>query len=203
MAAPRLPGPNNHLPSPVQAPKPAKADPDRAHEWLSDPWSSSPSKTCRVCGVTERLDLVRADRKGLKYNYVDAHGVTMSSMNELPCPLYIGDVGGTLADTKVRVRRLDGHLDQTDDRVAKLEKRLEQLEGDNADLRQQIERGVEINLDGLVAWLQQMANLNAQAKLPTVPVRIAGLAYEVPKPVSDLLTRVSAVKVIDSESEDD
>ena len=157
-------------------------------DWLND----SGGRTCRVCGVSERTDLIRADRKGMKYHYVDAYGVQMTSMVQLYCPTFIGDTNGTLAETKGRVRNLDCQMETIDSR-------LERLERDNIYLREQLEAKIQLDVTGLVDWLSQVAALARQNELASTRVEVAGLPYAVPMPVADLIRGVGTTIDIEAE----
>lgn len=108
------------------APPPTPPNPDKAHVWEAE--FGSTRKTCRACGVTMSAD-IRADRPSLKYRYTDVYGVTIESTTELPCPLFLGDLGGAVAGANLRARRLKIHVESIDDRVAR-------LEAENARLRE-------------------------------------------------------------------
>lgn len=148
--------------------------------WLN---SSELVKTCRVCGVTMRADLIRADRRGMNFHYVDAFGTAMTSLVELSCPTFLGDVPGAVAETKGRVRNLDCQMETVHDRLDRLEK-------DNLYLREQLGAKIQLDVTGLVDWLGQMAQMAAQAGLPMSGVTVAGLPLEVPMPIADLVRGV-------------
>lgn len=162
----------------------------RQPDWLNDGSldGGNGGRTCAVCGVTERTRLIRADRKGMDYHYVDAYGVAMSSLVPLGCPTFLGDVAGAAAETKQRVRNLDAQHETMDARMTRLEQ-------DNAYLRAKLEEKITVDVTGLVEWLAQVAALSNQAGLPSLPVSVAGLSYEVPKPVADMIIDVAAVPV--------
>lgn len=168
------------------------SSPSNQPNWLND--NGGQTRTCRVCGVTERRDLVRVDRKGMNYHYVDAMGLTITSLVPLSCPTFIGDTNGTLAETKGRVRKHDVQLETVD-------ARLDRLEADNIYLRSVLETKIELDLNGLVAWLAQMSQLSAQAQLPTTPIEITGLSYEVPVPIAELVQGVGVTIVVTPEDE--
>lgn len=153
-------------------------------------------RTCKVCGVTERNDLIRTDRKGMGHHYVDVYGVAMTSVVELFCPTFIGDTNGTLGEAKQRVRGLDIKMET-------VEARLDRLEQDNQYLREQLEAKINLDVTGLVEWLSQMAKLSAEARLPTTSVTVAGLGLEVPTPVADLVRGVGEAVTVDLQFEED
>lgn len=157
-------------------------------DWLND-GSLGGGAVCKVCGVSVRTDLVRADRKGMKYHYVDAYGIALTSMVELFCPTFLGDVPGAVGEAKQRVRHLDVQMETVHDR-------LDRLEADNQYLREQLEAKIQLDVDSLVAWLGQMAKMAATAQLPMAPVTVAGLGLEIPAPIADLVRGVGeAAKV--------
>ena len=163
-------------------------------DWLND--NGGQTNTCRVCGVTERRDLIRADRKGMNYHYSDAYGVQITSMVPLSCPTFLGDPNGAIAEAKQRVRKHDVMLETVD-------ARLDRLEADNLYLREQLEAKIQLDVTGLVAWLSQMSQLSVQAQLPTTAVQVAGLPYEVPTPIADLVQGVGVTINVRAEPEDD
>ena len=165
-------------------------------DWLNNPGGSSAE--CIVCGVTIRKDLIRPDRKGMNFHYVDAYGLQLSSMIELDCPVFIGDTNGAIGEAKQRVRGHDVILETVD-------ARLNRLEQHNQYLQEQLEAKIQLDVNGLVAWLSQVSQMSAQAQLPTTQVAIAGLPFEIPTPIAELVRGVGetiTVKAI-REGEDD
>jgi hypothetical protein len=163
-------------------------------DWLND--NGGTNRTCRVCGVSVRTDLIRPDRKGMKYHYVDAYGIAMTSMVELFCPTFLGDVPGAVGEAKQRIRHLDVQMETVDDR-------LDRIEADNRYLREQLEAKIQLDVTSLVEWLGQMAKMAAEARLPTTQVTVAGLGLEIPSPIADLVKGVGEAVVIDVAFEDD
>lgn len=114
-------------------PLPAHTDPDKKHKWESNGLGLS-GQTCRTCGVTmQALGLtsnIQTDRSSLGYQYTDAYGVMIESLTELPCPVFVGHMGGAVAGTTHRVRKLTNRVETIDERVTRLEQ-------ENAALREQ------------------------------------------------------------------
>lgn len=177
-----------------------KPDPDTPHDfgdggnrngqpdWLNA--LDSGGRVCRVCGVSERTDkLIRADRKGMKYHYTDAYGIQMTSMVPLSCPTFLGDVPGAVGEAKQRVRKLDNQMTGVLDRLAK-------VEAQNRELREQLESKIELDVTNLVQWLGQMVKLHAEHQLPTATVQVAGLPYEIPKPIAEMVKGVAIEAVL-------
>lgn len=165
-----------------------------APDWLND--NGGQTKVCRVCGVTMRSDLIRPDRKGMKYHYVDAFGLSLTSMIELFCPTFIGDTNGAVGEAKQRVRHLDVQMETVHDR-------LDRLEADNQYLREQLEAKIQLDVTGLVEWLGQIAKMSATAHLPTTQVSVAGLPLEIPTPMADLIRGVGEAVTVDVTFEED
>lgn len=196
----------NSLPPPDDAPKPQRPMkvPFKEHDWMTDWGSSDGSLTCKVCGVTRKSNLFLADKTSFKYHYTDAYDVSIASAEALPCPLFIGQLGGSLAETKIKVRDQNLRLGGVEADVESIESRLDRLERENAELRIQVEAKQEINLDVLTDWLKEMAASSRQG-LPSVPVTVANLAYEVPRTIADVI-EMSGIRVpvvIDVEAEID
>lgn len=165
------------------------------HQWSSDWLNDTDGRTCKVCGVVEKSgSLIRADRKGMPHHYVDAFGVAITSMVELTCPTFIGDMGGAVAETKGRVRNLDSQMETVD-------ARLDRLEQHNQYLQDQLTSKIQLDVNGLVNWLTQMVQLNIQNQLPTTVVEVAGLPLEIPSPIADLIRGVGVT--IDVKLEDE
>lgn len=124
----------------------------KQHVWDTADWlNSEDGFTCKVCGATKlhegsfiRLDLKRGNGKQL-IHYRDAHGREISSHTELSCPIWVGDVTSTLAQTKEVVRNVRSQVDVVEGRVGGVEARLEttedrllRLEAENELLQQQL-----------------------------------------------------------------
>jgi len=177
-----------------------KPHPETQHDWGNDPqdprnknfpdWlndNGGQQKTCRVCGVTERRDLIRVDRKGMNYHYVDAYGIAITSLVPLNCPTFLGDVPGAVAEAKGRIRNLDTQMEQ-------VHYRMEALEQQNMQLQAQLDAKIQLDVTGFVNWLSSMTALSATAQIATTPVDVAGLPYEVPTPIADLLQGIATVR---------
>lgn len=138
-------------PKPKEEPKPEPAhkNPDKPHVW-EDTLFGNGHSTCKVCGVTRSggpgWGNIRADKKSMPYQYTDAYGNSMQSLNELPCPLFIGDTNGALAGNIHRVRKLRGQVEGIDERVETIDERLARLEQENDLLREQSARRQEVAL---------------------------------------------------------
>ena len=143
-------------------PAPAHLEPDKPHIWISDGLGIN-SNTCKVCGCTRTggglWGNIRADKPSMPYQYTDAYGVSIQSMHDLPCPLFIGDMGGAVAGTTHRVRKLKGQVEHMDTRVETMDDRLNRLELENIFLREQSARRQEVALSllgRLVAAAEQL-----------------------------------------------
>lgn len=129
--------------------------PSQKHVWntggVSPDWLNNldGGRTCKVCGVTERSDLIRADRQradgSQQYHYVDAHGNAIVSFEEMSCPTYLGDPGSAAAYAKDQVRKVRGRVDDVEDKLdtvdghlESVDERLARLEADNDFFRQRL-----------------------------------------------------------------
>ncbi len=134
---------------------------DKAHEWEYDLFSSG-EKTCKVCGVSMQGEMNNfIDKKSMKYVYRDAYGVTISSLTELPCPLFVGDLGGGVANNTYRGRKLEGRVQDLDGDLQEMRERMKRLEDENALLARQAARRQELALD-LMARLATAAERLAE-----------------------------------------
>jgi hypothetical protein len=99
-------------------------------------------RTCVICGVTERSNLIRADRKRgdgtQQFHYTDAHGNAIVALEELSCPTYLGDPGSAAAYAKDQVRKVRGRVDTVEEHLGTVDDRLNQLQADNDFFRQRI-----------------------------------------------------------------
>jgi hypothetical protein len=118
----------------------AHTQPDKQHIWEGSLYGNG-SKTCTVCGVTlKNPDNIQVDRKSLKFQYVDAYNVSIESLKELPCPTFVGNLGGGVATNTHRTRKLTGRVESIDERLAR-------LEGENQALRDRADKRQEVALD--------------------------------------------------------
>ena len=114
----------------------------KPHTWEQEQWSSSIEMTCKVCGVTWEP----MSKGTLNHEYIDAMGRRISSLIELPCPVFIGDTNGAVAETKHRVR-------QVKDKVETMDERLHRLEEENINLKQLIVEQQEQVKQQMTDWL--------------------------------------------------
>lgn len=132
-----------------------RPNPDQKHVWNTagpaPDWLNNldGGRTCKVCGVKERTDLIRADRmRGdgtQQFHYTDAHGNNIVAFEELSCPTYLGDPGSAAAYAKDQVRKVRGRVDDAEDKLddhdskfETVDERLARLEADNDFLRRRI-----------------------------------------------------------------
>lgn len=119
---------------------PAYLQPDKKHVWETELFGNG-EKTCTVCGVTMSNPMsINVSKQSFKYIYTDAYGVSISTLKELPCPLFVGDVGGGVASNTDRTRRLTGKVESIDERVGR-------LEAENTELRERADKRQEVALD--------------------------------------------------------
>jgi hypothetical protein len=110
---------------------PTHLHPNKKHVWESELLGNG-EKTCARCGVTMHNPLsVNVSKKSLSYTYTDAYGVQISSLKELPCPLFVGDVGGGIANNTYRTRTLRKDLNDVGSEVDVLKERMRLLEERN------------------------------------------------------------------------
>lgn len=201
MALPQLPG----IVTPPEPPA------EKAHKWDGAEWGST-DKVCSVCGVTELLGLTRADmedpsgmvtgKKVRMYHYRDAQNKTMSSLIPLACPAFVGDIAGTLGETKQRLRTVTGRVGSVEGRVESVEDRVARLEEENVNLRQQVNSD-RADVIALVNWLGQMVREHSQRGLPSVEMTVEGERYQLPPPVANVIRTLGSVSrnVVDVEAE--
>jgi hypothetical protein len=97
---------------------PAWKNPDKKHVWTSEMGISG--EVCDICGVT-REPLLNAGKPGLAHVYRDVYGIMIQSTKDLPCPLFVGDLGGGIATNTYATRKLKGQVETIEERVARLE----------------------------------------------------------------------------------
>lgn len=169
-----------------------------APEWLN---SADGSRQCRVCGVTERPGLIRADRTrgdgSQQFHYVDAYNNAITSLEPLSCPVYLGDPGSAAAVAKEHVRRVRGRVDVVEGAIDEVQARLDQLEADNAFFRNQLlERPI---LDAAMVAEALLLIASRSGATPQLADRIRGL---LPEAAEDVLVPVLELVPI-TKSEDD
>jgi len=98
--------------------EPAWNNPDKKHVWTSEMGISG--STCEICGVT-RVSLMNVGKPGMTFQYTDAYGIQIQSMKDLPCPLFVGDLGGGIANNTYAIRKLKGQVETIDERLVRLE----------------------------------------------------------------------------------
>lgn len=130
---------------------PAHLDPDKEHDW-DGKWGEG--MVCRVCGVSIPQEIIYADKPSLGTTYIDAYGVTIRSIKPLPCPVFVGDLGGGVATNTHKTRKLTG-------KVESIEDRLEVLEVENVALMVRSERRQEVALDLLDRLVRAAERLSA------------------------------------------
>lgn len=131
---------------------PAHLNPEKEHIWESG-WGGG-SQTCKTCGVTMESEIIYADKRSLAYTYTDAYGVSIKTLKPLPCPVFVGDLGGGVAENTYRTRKLTGRVESIDERV-------ERLESENAALMVRSERRQEVALDLLERLVRAAERLSA------------------------------------------
>lgn len=120
--------------------------------WVSHKWDTSFNgtielgygrRTCTHCGVTEDTSATLTDKTALKYIYTDAYGVSIHTMEPLPCPTFLGHVGGATAANKQSIKAVTANVLETketvnkiDQRVLSVEDRILALEEENKALHQ-------------------------------------------------------------------
>ena len=177
----------------------SKGQPD----WLSA-LDNGGGRQCRVCGVTERTNVILADHAGFgddgknlgdvnnrvkTVTYTDAKGNTFSSQKPLGCPVFILDHLGTTMENRSMIREVDDRIDRTDDVVDNHEERLARLEAENITLRAKLEERIDVT--AMVEWLADMVAQAAALKLQTIPVQIAGRTVAaLPPPIANLIIDV-------------
>jgi hypothetical protein len=120
--------------------KHAALNPDKKHSWESELMGNG-EKTCSVCGCSLNNPMnIDVGKPSLGFKYTDAYGVSIHSMKELPCPLFVGDFGGGIATNTHRTRKLTGKVGSIDERVSMLER-------ENTHLHEQAARRQEVALD--------------------------------------------------------
>jgi len=178
------------LPGPVEE-KTTTLTRSKEHVWEAYDWlnNTDGSRVCRVCGVTEVTNaVIRVDRVGLPFHYRDAHGVAFSSMVEIPCPAYVGDTAGAVAEAKMRVRDVTHRVTGVEDRVESVEDRLARLEAENEELRAQVSEVGQQAGDAatLLRTLVKMAE-EARRTRQIGMVNVRGQDFRVPLAIIDVI----------------
>lgn len=182
----------NATPKEKEAGVPAHLEPDKPHVWEDDLFGNG-EKTCTVCGVTMSNPMsANLSKQSLKYIYTDAYGVSISTLKELPCPVFVGDLGGGVATVTHSTRKLTGKVESINERVTRLEQ-------ENAELRERADRRQEVALDllsRLVAAAERLAELGdakvAPKLLPDHSDIIEAIVVEMPEREKVPLTREEA-----------
>lgn len=188
---------------------PQAVEADRPHQWGSSTgqpdWLNGDSgRTCRVCGVQERSDVILADHAGFgddgksfgdannrvaTITYTDAKGNTFTSQKPLGCPVFILDHMGTTMENRGMLREHDDRLDGVADHLDDHEDRLARLEAENEVLRSKLEERIDVT--AVVEWLSDMVAQAAALKLQTVQVQIEGRPVAaLPPPLANLIIDV-------------
>lgn len=106
--------------------------------YLSPRNTGESSIQCRVCGVQYFPNTSYPDRfSGPTYTYMDAHNVTIISQKALPCPTFVGNVGGAIMDMRGKVKTVTNRVGGVETRMDSTEERLANLEAENLILRNQ------------------------------------------------------------------
>lgn len=136
------------------------------------------------------------------YHYRDAQNKTMSSLIPLTCPAFVGDVAGTVGETKERLRNVTGRVGSVEGRVESVEDRVARLEEENVSLREQVNSD-RADVMALVNWLGQMVKEHSQRGLPSVVMTVEGEQYQLPPPVANVIRTLGSVSrnVVDVEAE--
>ena len=100
--------------------------------------------------------------QGMKYTYRDAAGKQLVSLVSLPCPTFVGDTPGAVAENRARIRGVDGRVDDVEadvqevtEDVESLKSRLDRLEAENSALREQVETKMPLDMETLSVWLEE------------------------------------------------
>lgn len=192
---------------------PNAVEANRPHQWTSGTARGQPDwlqagdgggRQCRVCGVTERSNLILADHAGFgddgkqlgdagnrvqTYIYEDAKGNTFASQRPLGCPVFILDHMGTTMENRGFIREHDDRLDVVDDHLDNHEDRLARLEAENLVLRAKLEERIDVT--AMVDWLAEMVAQAAALKMQTVQVQVEGRPVAaLPPPIANLIIDV-------------
>ena len=152
-------------------------------------WDSNGSLQCAVCGVQYFPNTKMVNKyKGKVYYYMDAHNLTIISQKELPCPTFVGNVGGAVMDMKGKVKSVTNRVGGVEARVESTEERIAALEAENLLLRNQAAISPE-----------EFAGMVAQALLKS-----GGLQKLLPEylPPQDLIPEAEFVEVVPVEDEE-
>lgn len=147
------------------------------------------STQCLVCGVQYFPNVSHPDKyRGKSYTYIDAHNLTIISLKELPCPTFVGNVGGAVMDVKGKVKAVTNRVGGVEARVGSTEERLAVLEAENLMLRNQA-----------AVTPEQFAEMVAQALLKS-----GNLQKLLPEylPPQEIITEVEYVEVLAEDSDD-
>lgn len=159
------------------------------HVWITGDWLNNMdgSRTCKVCGVTQRTDITRADRQrgdgSQQFHYTDAHMNTFMSLEELSCPTYLGDPGSAAAYAKDQVRKVRGRVDDVEEHLETMGVRLSKIESDNEFLRQRILQQPVIDATMLAEAILIIASKGRIDNHPALDEQIQAL---LPAPIPDL-----------------
>lgn len=135
---------------------------------------------------------VQTGKKSRLYHYRDARGNTISSLIPLECPLYVGDIPGTVAETKQRLRGTVTRVAGVEGRVGSVEERLATLELENRALKEQVRTNHE-GVSAFAAWLRDMVAEHVHRGGPVVPLTLEGETHQLPPPVARLIVDLGAV----------
>lgn len=153
-----------------------RAKANTPHVWIADDFGS-PNRLCCVCGVTERRDLIRADRKRgdgtQQIHYVDAHGNAIVALEEFGCPVYLGDPGSAAAYAKDQVRKVRDRVDGVEEHIESVEERLARVEADNEFFRQRLLERPTLDAEMVAEALLIIAARGGQA--PALTERVQAL----------------------------
>ena len=129
------------------------------------------------------------------FKYTDAYGVSIHSMKELPCPLFVGDFGGGIANNTHRARKLTGKVENIDQRV-------ERLEQENLILHEQASRRQEVALDLLERLVDAAERLALLGDTELAPHLLEGQSEIIDAIVIEEEPRERVYVELDSESDD-
>jgi len=128
---------------------PTHLHPNKEHVW-EDQFLGNGEKTCTRCGVTMGNPMsINVTKKSLTYTYTDAYGVKISSLKELPCPLFVGDYGGGIANNTHRTRVLRKDVNGVSGEVEALRERMRLLEARNLALEEILSQKLGTDAPGI------------------------------------------------------
>ena len=161
--------------------------PPKEHEWVWEGYMSTPTRQCRICGLSEELDPFMQG-KGT-YVYIGAMGDRIMSFIPLSCPAH--NVSG--AELMERARPVKQRVGNVEEAVETLHERLTNLESENALLREQVNAD-RADVRDFVNWLAEMVKEHTQRGGPSVELVTKGQTFLLPEPVATIITTIGSVQ---------